>query len=524
MVAGPLAIAVACGGRSERLIDEDAGAGGSGDAGESSNRGGSAGNSKGGGPARGGTGGTAGAVATGGSSGKGGGKGGKSGTGGAGGGSGATPGKGGSGGGSAVGGFAGTSALGGSSGAGFGGMGASGGMSGWSGAAGSSGLGGTAGGGGAGQGCSPNPCLNGGACLASPNGEVGCLCVFGFTGDRCEFASEPCPVTPCMHGGECVVTMEGSACKCPSDWHGPHCECNASDEPVAEGCRLRGVCGLTEPATYGSGNCSTNTSEFADWWCQLAGYEGAQSYSTPASGAHEALYYEGGERQVLNECSQVEYSSGYVYGPGCTGVADLICRSAPIGLGLRPKVLVCGGSDRSVESFLPIGTGLVVEDGCVPDDSTQALLVSRYGVTAVSPDVRSYLHWGGIMLSEYGISDELFSLVFPPTLAGAYAGACNDNVPTTVRFNASDPFWLDNPYQATPSEVTGCGYDVSGFPLLTKLAGWNEPQAGLGYRNLGRGRFWATDFDWSDNDFAQTDYTRSLLGYMITHRRGNVSN
>jgi hypothetical protein len=59
---------------------------------------------------------------------------------------------------------------------------------------------------------------------------------------------------------------------------------------------------------------------------------------------------------------------------------------------------------------------------------------------------------------------------------------------------------------------------------LVELAGWNDAQAALGYRNLGQGRFWATDFDWSDSDNGQTDYTRTLLGYMIAHRRVSVSN
>jgi hypothetical protein len=296
------------------------------------------------------------------------------------------------------------------------------------------------------------------------------------------------------------------------------------DEPVMGGCRLQGVCGHAEPATYGSANCSSNTSEFADWWCQLAGYQGAQDYRTVSADPFEALFYEGRERQVLSECSQVQYSDGYFYGPNCTGVADLICRSGPVNLALRQKVLVCGGSGRSVASFLPAGSPLVVEDGCVPDESTQAFLVSRYGADSVLPDVRAYLHAGGVMLTEYSNSDELFGVVFSPTSAGEYAGSCNDNVPTTVRFNPSDPFWLDNPYQVTPDALTGCGYDVSAFPLLVELAGWNDVKAALGYRNLGQGRFWATDFDWSDSDNGQTDYTRSLLGYMITHRRVSVSN
>jgi hypothetical protein len=494
MVVGPLAMAIACGGRSERLIGDGEDTGG--DAG-AHDTGGSAGRGSGGSSARGGT---AGSEALGGQGGKGG----------------PSPGKGGAAGFGAFGGFAGKAPLAGSSGAGFGGG------SGFGGFGGGSGFGGFGGGSGFGGGngaCSPNPCLNGGVCIGSSSGELGCECPAGFSGPRCEAASEPCPLSPCLHGGTCVMTTDGAACDCPPDWQGTSCECRAGDEPVAGGCRLTDVCGHAAPATYGGGNCSSNTSEFADWWCQLAGYDGSESYDIVTTGFHEALFYRGLERQVLSECSQVEHVAEYSYSASCAGVSDVVCAPAPLGQALRQKILVCGGAQRSVASFLPAGSSLIVEEGCEPDETTQAVLVSRNGTSSVASTLRAYLHAGGIMLSEYSNSDELFSLVFTDVASGTHAGSCNDNAPTTVGFNPTDRFWLDNPFQSTPLEFTGCGFDVYGFPFLVALGGWSPWQVGLGYRNLGRGRFWATDFDWSDNDSGQTDYTRRLLGYMITHRR-----
>lgn len=516
MVVGPLAVAAACGGRSERLIGDDAGAGG-----ESDGTGGTAGKGKGGSSGKGGTGGSAAAGGSGASGGTGGSFGGaggtlpgKGGTGGTfpgkGGTGGTSPGKGGTGGTfpgkGGAGGFGGKAPVGGS--AGFGGFGAIGGFGGFGGFGAIGGFGGFGGFGAIGGfgGFGGFGAIGGFGGSAGTGGSGG--------GDAC--GSNP----PCAHGGECVETPEGAFCACPPDWHGATCQCRASDALVDGDCRLEGVCGFSAPASYGSGNCSSNTNEFADWWCQLAGYAAARSYQLLSANPYEALFYQDGSREVLSDCAQVRHTNSYFYGPNCTGVAELVCIGAPVRETLRPTVLVCGDTDRDISSYLPQGSGLNLAKGCSPDSSTQALLVPRSGIDQVSDDLRAYLHAGGVVLSEYGISDELFARVFPPPPAQpGELGSCLDNAPTTVQYSAGDRFWLDNPYQSIDESLTGCGFSVAGFPRLVPLAGWNASSVAIGYRNLGAGRFWAVDFDWADSEPQQTDYTRSLMGYMISHRR-----
>jgi hypothetical protein len=61
---------------------------------------------------------------------------------------------------------------------------------------------------------------------------------------------------------------------------------------------------------------------------------------------------------------------------------------------------------------------------------------------------------------------------------------------------------------------------VNGYAGITLLAGWAVGQASIGYRDLGLGRVYATDFDWQDNEMIQPfAYTNTLMGYFMTHRK-----
>jgi hypothetical protein len=369
--------------------------------------------------------------------------------------------------------------------------------------------------------CSPNPCQNGGVCIDQA-GDFLCACPAGFSGKRCQIASGGCPSpNPCQNGGTCVESDEGDfSCACPTGFAGPFCECRDSDQPQGDGtCVLRSVCGLPVPEAFGSGDCSDNTAEFADWWCQLGGYAQAESYETLTSGVLEAYYYEGKNEEVLSGCSQVVGPVTYGFLADCTGVTTLACRGS-IDNVLRTQLMICGNSSRDPSTFIPPGVSLTIVSGCTPNASTQALMVTRNDTFSVDSSVlRQYLHDGGILVTEYNASDELWSMVFPGvTQSVMQRGSCQDNVPTVVQYSPMDPFWRDNAFTPIQPFETGCGYSVAHFPYLVPLAGWDQQSVGLGYRNLGQGRVWAADFDWQDLD-GHNPALPTMLGYMITHRR-----
>jgi hypothetical protein len=408
--------------------------------------------------------------------------------------------------------------------------------------------------------CLPNPCLNGGVC-SDQAGGFACACPDGWLGDRCEIRREPCNPSPCLNGGICIDQMTDFLCACPPGYTGercetptgddcpspnpcqnggickaqgggafvcecaggfepPLCQCRGGDVPQSDGsCVLQTVCGHATPDAFGSGDCSENTTEFADWWCQLGGYAEASAYTVLTSGVLESLYYDGGAAEVLSACAQVTGPSSYGYQTYCTGVDNLACRGTA-GNALRSVLMACGGPSRDPRTFIPPGTNLSYEDGCTPNNATQALMITRNGVFLVNGSaLRAYLNDGGIVITEYNTSDEIWSSVFPPVFqSNTQLGSCLDNVPTIVQFSPMDQFWLDNPFPMLVQGQTGCGYSVAHYPYLTPLAGWDAVNVGLGYRNIGQGRFWAADFDWQDQD--QNDPTLPrLLGYMITHRR-----
>lgn len=373
--------------------------------------------------------------------------------------------------------------------------------------------------------CANNPCLHGGDCTNEAGGYR-CDCDgTGYTGNNCQTDINECsPTNPCQNGGTCNNTPGSYTCSCPSGWNPANqCRCRGNDTFTSNGCALQTVCGqaVNPVPRFSSGNCSQNTAEFADWWCQLGGYERARSYTEITTGALPTLYYNGGATEVLNQCSQVIPLAGYGHQPYCTGTESLICQPRPIANTLRSSVMLCGTSSYSIANFFPAGSGLTATTGCTPTSSTQALLVTRYGTGLVGTTLRSYLQNGGIILTEYGFSDDVWNLIFPVTTQAALpTGPCFDNLPQVARFNAGDTFWQQNTWisNQAPSMEIGCGYPVQQFPLLVPLAGWDATNVSVGYRNLGMGRFYATDFDWQDSQ-AKLAYTNTQMGWMITHRR-----
>lgn len=200
-------------------------------------------------------------------------------------------------------------------------------------------------------------------------------------------------------------------------------------------------------------------------------------------------------------------------GPPSAGLGEN-CMNA-----IRPNVLQCGSSLRNIDSFNIGGT---VVQSCVPDSNTQAMFVTRTGAAQLDGvQLRAYLQNGGIVITEFNISDEVFNLAFltDVTQGATRFGVCQDAVMPLVRFNESDGFWQDNAFEPPAANAAGCGFSMAGFPNIVPLGGWTEDAVSLAYRDLGAGRLWLVDIDWQDTQQVD-DATLGLLRYMALHGAG----
>ncbi|MDC0676097.1 DUF4215 domain-containing protein [Nannocystis radixulma] len=190
---------------------------------------------------------------------------------------------------------------------------------------------------------------------------------------------------------------------------------------------------------------------------------------------------------------------------------------------IRAKVMICGNTVRPVSTFFPAGYNWSVSSSCAPDAETQALFITRsWGGGIGAAALQAYLNAGGIVLTEYNTSDKVWSLAFGATAQGGFNGnnSCRDTMPAVVQFNPGDKVWTKVPFVANALNQTGCGFAVGGFAGITTLTGWNANAAATGYRDLGLGRLWATDFDWQDNEMDQSfTFTNAMMGYFMTHRK-----
>lgn len=202
-------------------------------------------------------------------------------------------------------------------------------------------------------------------------------------------------------------------------------------------------------------------------------------------------------------------------GHACTG--GLVCSMGACVSPLRTEVRVCGSSSRDVRTFFPTGTSFALISSCTPTAQTQAMLITRSGSGYSGAALNAYITAGGIVLTEYNISQNVFNAVFGGGASqGALYGSCEDNIPMGFQFSPGDQFWRDNTFAPNPSY--GCGYSVGAYPGITPIVGISSTSVAVAYRDLGTGRLWLVDVDWQDSERYWNANSSRLMGYMITHR------
>lgn len=193
------------------------------------------------------------------------------------------------------------------------------------------------------------------------------------------------------------------------------------------------------------------------------------------------------------------------------------CVAITTGTTLRSDLMLCGGSSLNVTTLIPPDVELNFIESCTPDENTQAILITRSGFYDPMT-IADYVANGGVVLTEYSISDDVFNAVFgenvPPD--GGQIGSCQDIAPTVVQFTPDDPFWTENAFTAIDLGESGCGANnIIDYPGIVSLAGWSANQVSIGYRDDGPGRVWITEFDWSDGQMVDFTYSAQLMGSMI---------
>ena len=153
----------------------------------------------------------------------------------------------------------------------------------------------------------------------APSNVAGPTCANG----SCGYASCVAPFLDCDGNA-------GNGCEANTSSDLQHC--GGCNQPCAGSCNnglcsvlVTTVCGLPTPYMLAGGDCSNNHDQYATWYCQLAGYTSAVSFTVLTSGVFDAIYYEGGASAVLSNCSQAIYGPTYGLNASCDAIRDLYC-------------------------------------------------------------------------------------------------------------------------------------------------------------------------------------------------------
>ena len=216
--------------------------------------------------------------------------------------------------------------------------------------------------------------------------------------------------------------------------------------------------------------------------------------------------------------------------PAHCGACGRVCRDDVECLGgrcgdIQPIVRLCGNTPVDAEPFirgeLALAGVRVERDSCQVDAQTQALLVTRGGVNTFDSDqVRTWVEAGGIVITEFSGTDEVYNRIFDLQVAeGPRFGSCTDNITPVVQFGPQDPFWQANEFISVPLNESGCGFSMQNWAGITRLGGWSDNSVSLAYRDLGLGRVWLVQSDWQDGQDSLSDASRDLMASMIAGGR-----
>jgi hypothetical protein len=192
---------------------------------------------------------------------------------------------------------------------------------------------------------------------------------------------------------------------------------------------------------------------------------------------------------------------------------------------LKPDLMFCGSHSRS-GSNLYEGIGPFNEvSGCVPDGNTQALLVTRYGTIAGNGAAwLAYLNAGGVIISEYSNAELVYNEIYGTayTKPANRFGDCYDNAMPSLKLNTAHPFWAANSgLVETPSNLEGCGYDISaivnGEAEVTALGGLvGTAEISFAIRPQGAGVLWLLEADWQDSEAAYGSDSKAFMAALIS--------
>ena len=93
------------------------------------------------------------------------------------------------------------------------------------------------------------------------------------------------------------------------------------------GVPLNRLCGVSNGGTYCGGNCTSNTAQFADAYCQIGGFARAKSFVEQTSGTFTPVqFYQDSVTGLPSSCTDVLFaSSGYTATASCTCLTNLVC-------------------------------------------------------------------------------------------------------------------------------------------------------------------------------------------------------
>jgi hypothetical protein len=185
------------------------------------------------------------------------------------------------------------------------------------------------------------------------------------------------------------------------------------------------------------------------------------------------------------------------------------------------KLAICGPRLRDAAEFIPPGTNLELVETCTPAPNVRAMLVTRDGHASTDGvALQQYLEAGGIVLTEFGASIPIYNKVFNTSVPEpqTFIGACGDNVMPLTQHEPWDLFWQQNAF--VPEPVTGCGYDLAALPNIVPLGthSTNADTVTLAYIQVGSGRLWLVESDWSDSSTTFSDRSVRLMRYMVKTR------